>query len=123
MKSNYGREVRLTDTRLRTELLKYEHMMFRDNADNIGVQMMAAVLYSVHLRLNETEVDEEYRRSRLRQIVDDTKAILQMDCLPGKGLSGGDLVSFIKTEYGIDLDKEIHLNLESEKEYLKRNKE
>lgn len=123
MKSNYGREVRLTDTRLRTELLKYEHMMFRDNADNIGVQMMAAVLYSVHLRLTETEVDEEYRRSRVRQIVDDVKAILAMDCLPGKGLSGGDLVSFIKSEYGIDLDGEIKLNLESEKEYLKRNKD
>lgn len=123
MKSNYGREVRLTDTRLRTELLKYEHMMFRDNADNIGVQMMAAVLYSVHLRLTEAEVDAEYRRERIKQIVDDVKAILEMNCLPGKGLSGGDLVSFIRTEYDIDLDKEIHLNLESEKEYLKRNKD
>lgn len=123
MKSNYGREVRLTDTRLKTELLKFEHDVFKSVADDVGRQLMAAVVYSVHLKMVTDGADETERRERIRQIVDDTKAILTMPDMPYKSLNGTGIIDWVKKEYGIDLDKEIHLNLESEKEYLKRNKD
>ena len=123
MKSNYGRDVRLTDTRLRTELLKYEHDVFKSVADDVGRQLMAAVVYSVHLKMVTDGVDGEYRKSQIRQIVDDVRAILEMPDMPYRSLNGTGIIGWVKTEYGIDLDKEIKLNLESEKEYLKRMKE
>lgn len=123
MKSNYGREVRLTDTRLKTELLKFEHDVFKSVADDVGRQLMAAVVYSVHLKMVTDGADETERRERIRQIVDDTKAILTMPDMPYKSLNGTGIIDWVKKEYGIDLDAEIKLNLESEKEYLKRNKD
>lgn len=122
MKSNYGRDVRLTDTRLRTELLKYEHDVFESVADDVGRQLMAAVVYSVHLKMVSDGADDEYRRSQIRRIVDDVRAILEMPDMPYRSLNGTGIIGWVKTEYGIDLDKEIKLNLESEKEYLKRMK-
>ena len=123
MKSNYGRDVKLTDTRLKTELLKYEHDVFKSVADDVGRQLMAAVLYSVHLKMVTDGADDEYRRSQIRRIVDDVRAILEMPDMPYRSLNGTGIIGWVKTEYGIDLDKEIKLNLESEKEYLKRMKE
>ena len=123
MKSNYGKDVRLTDTRLRTELLKYEHDVFKSVADDVGRQLMAAVVYSVHLKLVSDGVDGEYRKSQIRRIVDDVRAILEMPDMPYRSLNGTGIIGWVKKEYGIDLDAEIKLNLESEKEYLKRMKD
>lgn len=123
MKSNYGRDVRLTDTRLKTELLKYEHDVFKSVADDVGRQLMAAVVYSVHLKMVTDGADETERRERIRQIVDDTKAILTMPDMPYKSLNGTGIIDWVKSEYDIDLDAEIKLNLETEKEYLKRMKD
>lgn len=123
MKSNYGRDVKLTDTRLKTELLKFEHDVFKSVADDVGRQLMAAVVYSVHLKMVSDGVDTSERKERIRQIVDDTKAILTMPDMPYKSLNGTGIIDWVKSEYDIDLDAEIKLNLESEKEYLKRMKD
>lgn len=123
MKSNYGRDVRLTDTRLKTELLKYEHDVFKSVADDVGRQLMAAVVYSVHLKMVSDGADETERREQIRRIVDDVRAILEMPDMPYRSLNGTGIIGWVKSEYDIDLDAEIKLNLESEKEYLKRMKE
>ena len=123
MKINYGRDVRLTDTRLKTELLKFEHDVFKSVADDVGRQLMGAVVYSVHLKMIIDGVDASERKERIRQIVDDVRAILTMSDMPYKSLNGTGIIDWVKKEYDIDLDAKIKLNLESEKEYLKRMKD
>lgn len=107
MKSNYGKVKHgLT---VEQAVKNYEYQMFVDNIQNYASQFLAAVLYAAHLSGKSA--------NEILGIYWDVKSVLEMDT--SVGLTGGDLVEFIRKEYHIDCD-DIKVHVESRAEYMAR---
>lgn len=90
-----------------------EFKIFKDNADGVAAQVIAATLYGLHL--------QGFRKRRLQKAFENIKSVIEMPEIMGKRLEGEEIIEFIKETYGIDCN-EITLIKESEKEYMKRTK-
>ena len=107
MKSNYGKYAKgLT---VEQAVKNYEYQMFVDNIQNYASQFLAAALYAAHLSGKSA--------NEILGIYWDIKSVLEMDS--SVGLTGGDLVEFIRKEYHIDCD-DIKVHVESRAEYMSR---
>lgn len=89
---------------------RYQYQILRDTVHDVSSQMIAAVLYSFLLK--------GYSAEEIRTIYEDVQAVLLLD--DSLNVTGGNMVKYIKDKTGVDLDKELIVKTETEREYLAR---